>query len=75
MAMQSSSHSCPRDNKEEFVMPSKTWAVRALAEKLGWSGRQPVCVARIVVQSGSITVGPVEVACRLVSILRSCAMR
>ena len=44
MATQLSSHSCPMDNSDALVMPSKTCARFALSEKPGGNGSCPAWV-------------------------------
>ena len=62
---QSSSHSCPTDNKEALWRFSKTAADVALEESVGM-GKLPDSKEVIVDRSGRMTVGPL-LECRLVN--------
>jgi hypothetical protein len=59
--MQSSSHSCPIDSKDELVIPSKTCARDAVGEMEGCNFAMPECVALMMWSLGRRTDGPEEV--------------
>ena len=63
-AMQLSSHNCPIEMSDELVIPSTIWAVLETVLNLWLNGRMPLCVAWILLLSGSMTVGPYGVGHR-----------